>query len=238
MTINTVWQVQFKITGSAWLDSETVYSRNVVGSALSAVVRSSITPPIPGVLRCEVTNVVGSVATITVKKVNFYDSHHPDIDETGSDFTIGATTELLISYLSITLGTGVTLGDIFEIGYGYIWDSTNSQWIRIMAMGVIIPGDFSDSIFMKITNIDARPRANVLLLWENTGDDFVSVRLENGTWIAAEDGQIQLQDANAIEGYIDPAGECTLEIRANPSVSADSSNNMVEVEMTLQSLEV
>jgi len=241
MAINEIWKTEFSITGSGWFDSETCYFRNVSGAPI--VSADLYGYPVPGVFRCEVIDVTGDQITVTVKKINFHDAHHPDLDETGTAYTLGATYDeweyvWFIANIRLITNTVINEGDSWEMGYGYILDSTTGVWTRIMPFGVVIPGDVSESIFMRITNIDDRPRANVLLLWENTGDDFVGARLENGTWIAPETGQLLLQDANAIEGYFDPDGVCVIEFRATPSSSATSENNMIQVDLSVQSLEI
>lgn len=241
MALNEVWKTEFSVTGSEWYDSENVYFRNVSGSPILSAELTGY--PIPGVLRCTVTDVTGDIATVTIKKINFHDSHHPSIDEVGATFEIGATYDeyeyvwFLNSVRLITNHT-IIVGDSWEIGYGYFLNSTTGSWTRILPFGILIPGDVSDSIFMRLTNIDDRPRANVLLQWENTGDDFIGARLQDGVWVAPETAELLLQDDNEIEGYIDPAGSCIVEFRATPSSAADSSNNMIQVSLTVQSLEI
>lgn len=235
MSINQVWQAQFQEYGGSWIDSESVSFRNITGSACLSVGRTDPAPPIPGVLRYKVLTVNGNQATLSCSITNIGDAHHPSIS---ASISITTGTVEALSGIAVSIASNINVNDVFEIAYGYSWDDSAQSWAPAMAFGILIPGEPSTSVFMKITNIAPRPRVNAVLSWENDGPDFVAVRLQDGTWVNPSIGQIYLQDANGIEGYMDPDGECTLELMANPSPSLDSSQNMIQVSLTITSLEI
>lgn len=236
MSVNTEFKAEFQMYGGAWIDSEAVSFRNVTGSACSSVARTAFFPPVPGVLRFTVLSVAGTTITLSCSVINVADAHHPSIDDS-LNMTSGALNRY--NNIDITLAGVVSVGDVFEVAYGYSWDTAAGAWAPSMAMGILVPGESSQSVFVKITNIAARARANVVLAWENDGPDFVSAkRSDSEEMIDPSVGQIYLQDANGIEGYMAPAGECILEFRAAPSASLDSTYNMVQVDLMITSLAI
>lgn len=234
---NLVWQMEFQRYGSAWVDCESVSFRNVTGSACLGAERTSesAVPPIPGVLRYKVLTVNGSNITLSCSVTNVADAHHPLIDDS---IATTAGTVMTHNEVEITLAGTINVNDEFEVAYGYAWDTESLSWTPAMAFGILVPGESSTSVFVKITNIADRSRANVVLSWENDGPDFISARFVDGTWVDASTGQIYLQDSVGVEGYMESGGECNLELRANPSSSLDATYNMVQVQLTITSLEI
>jgi hypothetical protein len=238
MGLNADWEIYYKKDSSVFQEASVFNYRNRIGIPVVSV--TSTDYGTPGVLRCTVTGVSGSDATIVVKTINADDSKHPSINESGVTVTMGETTNDIMYGLDIELHQSLSVGDQFDIAYGYVWNDDNSRWDASQAFGIVIPGDFSDIIYMTVKNVGDTEKAMCELSWSNDGPYMLQAKLVDvdGAWTTDLSQPLSLMDANGVDGYFAPNGECDVELRLAVPASADASYNMMIFTMTMASVNI
>lgn len=117
--------------------------RNVTGAPVSSISvpsaqASGSMPLLAGVFRFTFE----SAASISVSYVNSGEIESPLLF-TGTKLVTcdGSTINWnLIPGVGVVFSPLVTLGNVFEIGLGCYWDSSNAQWVRALPLGAGLPG--------------------------------------------------------------------------------------------------
>jgi hypothetical protein len=233
---DNIWQAWFKGPSGAYIECSEFSTRNVIGSALASIVwdQSSYGNEIPVVIRYEVTDLVGSTATLSLKTVLLSDVGYTITTPT-MNVTVGIPYEYGVIFPGtiITLDTGTRVGDIFEIGGGYHWDETTSSWISQRAFGILPQGEFGNIHTLKVKNISANDRAYVAVGWSNNGTQIITARQQNGIWKVASESPILITGVDGVPGYVAADEEFEVEFRPQVPDAASTDNNPIIIEITI-----
>ena len=237
----TPWLVERQLPDGSWQDVNTITVRNVIGSICEGAQVKAVADdlyvegysPTPGVIRCTVK--AGSIdpgvsAVILKNTINTYDLLHPEINKTtGVTVNLGTTNELLTNIM-VSVGLFISEEDIFEIGVGYSFDSTNNLWTPQQAFGVVFPNaNASSSAQIRFTNTQARDLIYCQLQWSNSGSQhgLFKVKKPGGEWSDSGVTQIDLTAAGRSTGHVAPGESVVIEIQPLIPLGASSADNMV-----------
>lgn len=225
------WQAWFKGPAGEYIECADTRYRNVSGAALEHLERDLADyGVVPVVLRFEVTNVSGSNVTLT--RVPFL------LSDLGYSISSPITVEAGVlqenGYVfpgsNITISTGAQIGDIFEVGEGYSWDTTSAAWVSQRAFGILPHGEFGNIHTMKLKNISGGGIVYVAVGWSNEGTQIITARQKDvGVWKAAAESPIMLAGSEGIAGYMADDDEVEIEFRPQVPEAATTANNPLTI---------
>jgi hypothetical protein len=151
-------------------------SRNVTGASLSSATKidfhdEGAMSAIAGVYRFTME----SSTEVSVEIVSNFDTKNPLIYSGNRTVVADGSTpnyNLLPGWAVIISGTPVT-EDVFEIGPGCYWDSSNQVWYRALSIGPVIPGFATTEKELIVKNISGGSITNSMVLATN------AARVEN-----------------------------------------------------------
>jgi hypothetical protein len=132
----------FNFIGGGNFNELGIYGRNIFGSPLSEVARISdyyegANSLIPGVFRVTIT----SNSTVSVGPKGLPDIGSPACRSSVGVVIDGSTPNRnILSGLSIILSANASVGDIFEVGVGAVYNTESSSISRGTHFGVVVPG--------------------------------------------------------------------------------------------------
>lgn len=116
--------------------------RNVTGTpVLSAVLADEQTDGAANAIAGIYRFTFESGTTVSVEAVYTEDVGNPLLFSGTRSVTVDDVTENenILPGWEIVFSSALSTGDIFEIGVGCYWDSTNSEWVRVLPRGPVIP---------------------------------------------------------------------------------------------------
>lgn len=208
---------------------------NIVGAAKTA----GVTYPTDGrnqqagLIRREITSIVGTVVTI---------SQRP---RTSDDYPAFSNPLVYPPTTTLTLGVDVAasaqVGDIWEEGYGTVYDSAAVAWKRVRNSGILVEGQVGLTLFVKLTNSGSRPKAFCRLGWDSSGAPLWEGRLSDGPWLPESHSPLWLipqASTHQVEGLVLPGEVVVAEFRAVPSASNLSSENPYILSLEYSGIEI
>lgn len=250
------WKLEIKGNATDWHEVTLFQYRNVSGNACAGARlidweidevpdTADLLGPIPGVFKYSVKpgSIVSGVSAklfMDVLKVN--DLHHPYIDKTtGYDVVPNAWNNTPQgSDVMLFVSDSITASSVFEVGYGYEWNTAGQDWLPMTSFGVNFPGVPGKSAFIRVTNTTERDQVACRMTWSNTGStpSLWRARLSDSDWQIDGSNELIVTAQGCLSGHVPPDASVVIEIQSTVPEGTTAMDNPVVGTFTMLSASI